>query len=167
MPFMKGQAPVRRTLRYLEAGKLVLKEQIKVFTVNYNIAGDHHQGAKEFAFWFLPQIQYKNPDVQIEAFKNMTPSPFIRVFYETGHQMLIDCDSKTKEEIHDHLMKVIGKTGEVLKAEEVAREKKDNPANFGVGCEKHCICEIPGQVPCPGIIPVPKYMRGKYKYAQK
>lgn len=30
MPFMKGREPVRRTLKYLEAGKLVLKDKIKI-----------------------------------------------------------------------------------------------------------------------------------------
>lgn len=43
---MKGPAPVRRTLRYLEAGKLVLKDQIQIFTVNYNIKGAAHEGTK-------------------------------------------------------------------------------------------------------------------------
>ncbi|KAF2880370.1 hypothetical protein ILUMI_25786 [Ignelater luminosus] len=166
MPFMKGKAPVRRTLKYLEAGKLVLKNEIKVFTVNYNVHGAHHQGTKEFVFWYLPQIQYKNPNVQVATFKNMTPSPFIRCFYETGKQMLIDCDNKSKEDIHEHLLKIIGKTRETLEAEAIAREKKDNPANFGRGCDRHCICEIPGQIPCPEIVPLPNHMRGKFIYAK-
>lgn len=46
MPFMKGRAPVRRTLEYLSAGKLVLKERVKIFSVNYNTFGDHHDGAR-------------------------------------------------------------------------------------------------------------------------
>lgn len=46
MPFMKGPAPIRRTLEYLGAGKLVLKDPIKVLTVNYNIFGSHHLGTK-------------------------------------------------------------------------------------------------------------------------
>lgn len=46
MPFMKGKAPIRRTINYLEAGKLVLKDGIKIFTVNFNTYGDHHKGAK-------------------------------------------------------------------------------------------------------------------------
>lgn len=54
---------------------------------------------------------------------------------------------------------------DVLEAEEKQKEKKDNPANFGFGCDRHCICEIPGQVPCPGTIPVPKQWRGKHKNA--
>lgn len=53
---------------------------------------------------------------------------------------------------------------EVLEAEAVAKEKKDNPANFGYACDRNCICEIPGQVPCPGICPLPKHWRGKYKF---
>lgn len=46
MPFMKGPAPIRRTLKYLEAGRLYLKDQIKILTVNYNIHGQCHQGAR-------------------------------------------------------------------------------------------------------------------------
>ncbi|XP_019877486.2 probable 28S ribosomal protein S25, mitochondrial [Aethina tumida] len=164
MPFMKGAAPIRRTLKYLEAGKLILKDQIKVFSINYNMGGKNHHGAKDFVFWYLPQIQYKNPNVQIVSFKSMTPSPFIRCFYENGQQMLIDIDNRTKEEIHEHLINVVGKTKAVLEAEAIAKEKKDNPANFGAFCDRHCICEIPGQLPCPATCPVPKHMRGKYKY---
>lgn len=81
MPFMKGKAPVRRTIKYLEAGRLVLKDKIKIFSINYNIIGQHHQGAKSFVFWTLPQLQYKNPAVQVVTFKNMTPSPFIRCYF--------------------------------------------------------------------------------------
>jgi small subunit ribosomal protein S25 len=43
---MKGKAPIRRTLKFLEAGSLVLKDRVKVFCVNYNHHGDHHKGAK-------------------------------------------------------------------------------------------------------------------------
>ncbi|XP_055625169.1 probable 28S ribosomal protein S25, mitochondrial [Toxorhynchites rutilus septentrionalis] len=163
MPFMKGPAPVRRSIQYLNAGRLALKEKIKIFSVNYNTYGDHHEGARDFVFWNISQIQYKNPNVQVITFKNMTPSPFIRCYYEDGKQMLIDIDSKNRNEIMQHLIKVVGKSLETLKAEEKLAKKQDNPANFGVGCAKHCICEIPGQLPCPGVVPVPKHMRGKYQ----
>lgn len=46
MPFMKGQAPIRRTLKYLKAGKLVLKNNIKIISVNYNTSGENHHGAR-------------------------------------------------------------------------------------------------------------------------
>lgn len=75
--------------------------------------------------------------------------------------MLIDLDSKTKEEILEHLIRVIGKPQDVLAKETIAQEKKENPANFGVGCEKSCMCNIPGQVPCPGVVPLPDHMRRK------
>lgn len=47
---MKGKAPIRRTLKYLEAGSLVLKERIKIFCVNYNHHGNHHKGARYILF---------------------------------------------------------------------------------------------------------------------
>lgn len=46
MPFMKGPAPIRRTIKYLEAGRLVFKDQVKIFSINYNVHGPHHQGTK-------------------------------------------------------------------------------------------------------------------------
>lgn len=105
MRFMKGKAPVRRTLNYLNAGKLFMKEQIKVMSINYNTFGEHHKGVRlgptdylkqfihqnakirlvflhrDFVFWQVPQVQYKNPGVQLVTLKNMTPSPFIRFYY--------------------------------------------------------------------------------------
>lgn len=98
---MKGRAPIRRTIEYLTSGNLVLKEQIKVVSINYNTFGSHHDGARlgfvnifssffhifllfpcrDFVFWNLPKLQYKNPGVQVVTFKNMTPSPFIRCYF--------------------------------------------------------------------------------------
>jgi small subunit ribosomal protein S25 len=49
---MKGKAPIRRTLKYLEAGSLVLKQKIKIFCVNYNHHGNHHKGARYILFKF-------------------------------------------------------------------------------------------------------------------
>lgn len=46
MPFMKGREPIRRTLKYLNAGRLVLKDKVHIFSVNYNTYGDHHAGAR-------------------------------------------------------------------------------------------------------------------------
>ncbi|XP_050698073.1 probable 28S ribosomal protein S25, mitochondrial [Eriocheir sinensis] len=162
MPFMKGRAPIRRTLQYLQNSNLVLKERVKIFTVNYNVNSKHHEGARDFVFWHLAQLQYNNPQVQVNTFKNLTPTPFIRVFFENGEDALVDCDSRPLKEIHSHVKKVFCKTDKKL-AEE-AREAQSNPANFGWGCERQCICEMPGQVPCPGVVPLPKPMRGKYKF---
>lgn len=46
MPFMIGPSPIRRTKPYLSMGKLFLKDQIKILSINYNDKGDHHKGAR-------------------------------------------------------------------------------------------------------------------------
>lgn len=46
MPFMKGAAPIRRTLKYLESGKIIFRDRVKIFSINYNTSGDHNQGAR-------------------------------------------------------------------------------------------------------------------------
>ncbi|CAH1388698.1 unnamed protein product [Nezara viridula] len=166
MPFMKGPAPIRRTLKYLESGKLILKDRVQVFSINYNNFGKHHEGARDFIFWHLPQLQYKNPNVQVITFRNMTPTPFIRCYYDNGEDLLIDIDSQKKEDILRHLISVVGKSKKVLQTEMRILQKIDNPANFGYGCSRHCFCEIPGQVPCPSVVPLPKHMRGKYIYSK-
>ncbi|XP_029047841.1 probable 28S ribosomal protein S25, mitochondrial [Osmia bicornis bicornis] len=167
MPFMIGRAPIRRTLNYLNAGTIILKDEIQIFSINYNIRGNHHQGIKDFIFWHISQLQYKNPKVQVITFKNMTPTPFIKCYYENGNTMLIDVDDKSKDEILMHLRRVVCKSKELQKEESIKKEKKDNPANFGVGCSRSCICVVPGQIPCPAIVPLPYHMRGKYKYQKK
>ncbi len=108
--FKLGPHPIRRSVKYLEAGKLVFKERVKVVTLNYNVdeyaqkvaeahpaqveavkrrewyvrSGPHHQGIQDFVFWNLAQVQYKNPDVQIVELRNMTPSPYITCYLEDG-----------------------------------------------------------------------------------
>jgi len=164
MPFMRGIAPIRATKKYLESGKIVLRPAVKVLTINYNTREDNHAGTREFVFWHLPQVQYKNPSVQIVTFKNLTPTPFIRCYLDSGKQVLIDVDGKTKEEIHNRLQRILGKSEATLAAEEMAKQKVDNPANFGLNCDRHCICEIPGQIPCPSIAQLPVPYRGKFVF---
>lgn len=65
---------------------------------------------RDFVFWNIPQIQFKNPNVQVVTLKNMTPSPFVRCYFEDGRDMLIDIDSRDKDQIIEHLVKVVGKT---------------------------------------------------------
>ena len=98
----------------------------------------------------------------------------------------MDVDFKSKEEIFDRVRKMICKSeywnfvfcsfynnlshkwlylyfnSEVLQKE--AEAELANPANFGSTCSRHCICEIPGQLPCPSLVPLPKSWRGKYKF---
>ncbi|KAK7102505.1 small ribosomal subunit protein mS25-like [Littorina saxatilis] len=162
MPFMKGRAPVRYTLRFLEAGRLVLKDNVSIFALNYNTGQRPSKGAYHFAFWHLPQLQYKNPGVQFLVFKNMTPSPHLKVYFENGKTLLSQLDSQPKDDILQHVKDVFCKSESQLLEETLAREKKSNPANFGHGCLRECMCEIPGQVPCTLWVVPPKELRGKH-----
>ena len=46
MGFMVGKEPIRRTVKYLEAGKLFLKNSIQVFAINYNTFGAPSKGIR-------------------------------------------------------------------------------------------------------------------------
>ncbi|XP_005288507.1 small ribosomal subunit protein mS25 [Chrysemys picta bellii] len=166
---MKGRFPIRRTLQYLTQGEIVLKSAVKVMTVNYNTAGQLSEGARKFVFFNIPQIQYKNPWVQIVMFKNMTPSPFLRFYLDSGEQVLVDVEDKSNKEIVEHIKKILGKSEETLKKEEQEKKQLSHPATFGPKKYhlRECMCEIEGQVPCPGLVPLPKEMTGKYKAAMK
>ncbi|TRY82986.1 hypothetical protein DNTS_022844 [Danionella cerebrum] len=58
---------------------------------------------------------------------------------------------------------------EVLEAEALIAKAKNSPANFGPKKYflRECITEVEGQVPHPGRVPLPKEMRGKYKYQMR
>ncbi|EEB11837.1 ribosomal protein S25, putative [Pediculus humanus corporis] len=163
MPFMIGKSPIRRTLKYLEKGKIFFRENVKIFAINYNSLEKHHKGAREFVFWHLPQIQYKNRNVQCICFKNLTPSPFIQVYFENGDNTLIDIDSRKREEILDHLSNCTFLCKTRDEVEETDFTEKLQTINFGYNCKKHCICEVMGQVPCTSLVAVPKIWRGILK----
>lgn len=154
---------------FLSQGDVIFKSAVKVMTVNYNTAGELSEGARKFVFFNVPQIQYKNPWVQIMLFRNMTPSPFLRFYLDSGEQVLVDVEDKTNKEITEHIKKILGKSKETLEKEERERKKLSHPATFGPKKYhlRECMCEIEGQVPCPAFVPLPKEMRGKYKAALK
>ncbi|XP_029457257.1 28S ribosomal protein S25, mitochondrial [Rhinatrema bivittatum] len=166
---MKGRFPIRRTLQYLQKGEIVFKTTVKVMTVNYNTHGELSEGARKFVFFNIPQIQYKNPWVQIMMFKNMTPSSFLKFYLDRGEQVLVDMEDKSNRDILQHVKKILGKSEDTLRAEEQATMVKSHPANFGPRkyCLRECMCEVEGQVPCPGLVPLPKELTGKYKVAQR
>ena len=90
----------------------------------------------------------------------MTPSPFIRIFLKNGDDILVDVDDKKASDIVAHLKKIICIPEEKLKAE--AKQSEVNPAHFGWGCARQCMCGVSGQVPCPGLVPLPRVMRRKF-----
>uniref|UniRef100_A0A8C6Z9C8 Small ribosomal subunit protein mS25 n=1 Tax=Nothoprocta perdicaria TaxID=30464 RepID=A0A8C6Z9C8_NOTPE len=160
---MKGRFPVRRTLQYLSQGDIIFKSSVKVMTVNYNTAGELSEGARKFVFFNIPQIQYKNPWVQIMLFRNMTPSPFLRFYL--GSAQVSGAGGRGTAGSNNG----ISHFRETLEKEEKERKKLSHPATFGPKKYhlRECMCEIEGQVPCPAFVPLPKEMRGKYKAAMK
>ena len=196
MPFKQGFAPIRRSVQYLNQSPIVFIDKVKVMTINYNVPQKYftkktefpqHEGmdsscwfpefflqfsffqipgTKDFVTWTLPQIQYKNPNVQITTFLNQTPSPFITCYLNDGQKVFFDVDGHSKEDITERLNNVLGKSKEQLAKEAEAEAEKDNPANFGRNSQRYCICAEPGQVPCPSFIPLPKKWRGKYRKGQ-
>lgn len=170
MPFMKGRGALRRTAQYLQKGEIKFRDNVRVLTLAFNPEDERnpdkfppHKGLSNFVFWHLPQMKYNNPHVQIVTFNKLTPTPWIRAYLDNDTQVLIDCDSRTRQEIHDHMKKILGKTKETLEEEKQFASMTANKANFGYVFERQCICEIPGQVPCPGWQPLPKEMTGKWK----
>ena len=115
MPFKLGIQPIRRSIKYLEKSGLVFKDRVKIMSLYYSEdeyeqlksqrnhaqqpwfhrrehfikGGPHHVGMQDFVFWNLPQVQYKNPEVQIVTFKNLLPSPSIICYLDDGDYCLI------------------------------------------------------------------------------
>ena len=55
-------------------------------------------------FFNIPQIQYKNPWVQVLMFKNMTPSPFLK-FYLSEYAVVMELHSMVME-LHSMVMEL-------------------------------------------------------------
>lgn len=106
-----------------------------------------------------------NPSVQIVRFLEMTPHPFIRCWLSDGKDVIFDCDSQSRETIEKRLVHVLGKTQQMIAHEEatnVTQTSDSNAAIFGVDRARFCMCEVPGQCPCPSVIKLPKSCRGKF-----
>ncbi|ESO09140.1 hypothetical protein HELRODRAFT_110043 [Helobdella robusta] len=168
MPFMHSRGAVARTIEYLRKGEIFLEPHIKIimFAFNYDqktkSSPPRHTGLYNFIYWHLPQLQFKNPDVQMITLNKITPLPWIKTYYENDSSLLIDCDGRSREDIYNHVKRVLGMKQKDIASEEIEKEIERNRrvACFGEESDRHCICELPGQVPCPGWQPLPKELTG-------
>lgn len=145
---MKGLYPATRTREYLRQG-IEFRDCVKVMTINYGTYDnmkDSHSGIRSVINMNLQQIRYTNPDVHIDLIENLTPSPYITFYLDSGEKFHVDVDGREQFEILTHLQRIIGKPKRLL-AQETAKEE-ENPANFGQNFSRKCICEAEGQVPC-------------------
>lgn len=140
----------RRTLGFLSAGKIHLKTSVKVVSIFYSLADPSCVGVKAFIKEKVPQIQYKNPEIQIVSFKNTKTTPQVTVYHSNDTKTFIDCRYKQCEQILEELSITCAKP--LSQVEREAQLSLPNPANFGdVRKGQYCICRIPGQIPCPSI----------------
>jgi len=141
---------------------------------------DNHTGMREFYFWEIPRLQYQNPDVQVVRFLEMSPLPFLRVWLSDGVDFLIDCDNRDRTSILNQLISTVGTETSAQDADALKKSRMrsvsalpmtdpsiGNPATFGFSRSRYCMCEVPDQVPCPGLCPLPLRMRGKYRVHRK
>ncbi|XP_065830030.1 small ribosomal subunit protein mS25-like [Oscarella lobularis] len=161
----KGKYGFRRTLEYLNGGTTYLKENVKTISVHYRTNSRGHEGLQRFWHEKVPQIQYKNPKVQIFSQKNEDPIPLVKVYFGNGTRTKLDVEGKPCDKILDELEGIAGKTGEQVSGDQKL-SLLTNPANFGLIGRK-CICEIPGQVPCPAKVPLPKAVHAFHEKEEK
>jgi len=131
---------------------------------------DNHLGMREFYFWEVPRLQFQNPEVQIVRFLERSPLPFLRVWLNENkdtasppqmRDVLFDCDGKDRFQIINQLVKTLGIPKETQERN-LRIKNQENMATWGLNRRYACACQVPDQVPCPGLIPLPMRMRGKY-----
>ncbi|CAH8842932.1 unnamed protein product [Trichobilharzia szidati] len=158
MPFLKGgRAAVTRTKKYLEAGRIILNDGVKIMVINHIPGAEISHGCDEFIKWHLPPLQFRNPNVQIITFKNMFPTPFIKIYLEKDEEQVVNCAFRKNADIYDHLHTLLGKTtSQSDESLAVNDQTTRNPSNFGTDFPRQCICEVYGQMPCSSHIGKPK-----------
>jgi len=157
-----GRFPFRRTFEFLNAGKLILKSDVKSLLINFTNQPES-LGLRNFIYKDIPQIQYKNRKVQIMTTRNRLNHPVVNIFFGDGKKVMIDVESKTGPEILEIVSKAAGATE--MELEDRAKVKypgRLNPANFGRFGQCYCICEKPGQAPCPALVPHPDAKKPKF-----
>jgi len=147
----KGRFPYRRTVEFLNAGTLRLRGRVQTIAVNLT-SGKSSNGLRNFVMRDIPQIQYKNPHKQIVCFRDKEEFPNLTLWCVGGEKELIDVEGKSADQIVKLLELAASATESELLRKEVAKVKypgRINAANFGKNGHCFCICEKPGQVPCP------------------
>lgn len=88
---------------------------------------------------------------------------FLRFHLGSGDQVLVDVETKNNTEIMVPIQRILGKSEETLKKEEPEKKQFSSPSQLWSPkvLAAGCMCEVEGQVPCPGLVPLPKAMTGK------
>ncbi|XP_046854410.1 28S ribosomal protein S25, mitochondrial-like [Xenia sp. Carnegie-2017] len=161
----KGRYPFRRTVEFLSSGKIVLKPNVKIVLLSYSHK-ENSKGIRNFIFKDVPQLQYKNPNVQFVTNKSEGKlSPRIDVFFDKNEHINIDVHNSKASEIFSKFEMVAAASESEIK-EIVGKPPKYparlNPSNFGKFGHIYCICEKPGQVGCPSRTSLPDANKPKW-----
>merc|ERR1712002_1328902 len=126
----KGPFPYRRTLDFLKAGRTLLRSDIKTVAVCLEKTNrDDSNGLRDYLLRDLPQLQYKNPEVQFLMKRNKDENQLahIKFYLSGGKQLLLDTIDRTADEIKDliHLAGSASTLEESKRMEDVSRQPNE------------------------------------------
>jgi len=158
---MRGRFNITKTKWWLEQGP-ILMEQVSAINLEYNKpASDEYgfsRGAYNYHNYFIPQLRYKNPHVQIDVNNDQVAVPFMTLYFKDGRSATINC-AASAEEIARHLQAtfcVDNNQREDDDFDENGRLKNpwmhanNKPCRTATKNRLHrkCICQQPGHFGC-------------------
>jgi hypothetical protein len=158
---MRGRFNLTKTKWWLEQGPTLL-DQVAAINLEYNKpAADIYgfsRGAYNYHNYFIPQLRYKNPNVQIDVNTDQVAVPFMTLYFKDGRNATINC-AVSAEEIGRHLQatfcvddheqtdKEFDENGRI---QNPWMHAKNKPCSTATKYRVHrkCICQQPGQYGC-------------------
>lgn len=158
---MRGRYAITKTKWWLERGPILIPD-VAAINLEYNKPSvDEYglsKGAHIYNTFYIPQLRYKNPNVQVDVRTNMTAVPFMQIYFKDGRSTTVNC-AASAEEIASHIQGTFCLT----KAAEENRDfnedgRLQNPWLHPAGkpccmsdinrVHRKCICQQPGHFGC-------------------
>lgn len=158
---MRGRFNITKTKWWLEQGPSLIP-QVASINLEYNKpASDVYnmsKGAFYYHHYYIPQLRYKNPHVQIDVNTDQVAVPFMTIYFKDGRKALVNCASSS-EEIAKHVQGTFCleyETAEKENFDENGRiqnpwmHANNKPCRTSTKYRVHrkCICQQPGQYGC-------------------
>ncbi len=82
---MRGRYAITKTKWWLERGPILIPD-VAAINLEYNKPSvDEYglsKGAHIYNTFYIPQLRYKNPNVQVDVRTNMTAVPFMQIYFK-------------------------------------------------------------------------------------
>jgi len=158
---MRGRFNITKTKWWLEQGP-VLIDQVAAINLEYNKPSSDALGMSRGAFdyhnYFICQLRYKNPTVQIDVSTDQVAVPFMTIHFKDGRSTTMNCASSA-EEIAAHVQATFCIDNEDAKIQETDENGRiRNPWMHGGNkpcatatknrTHRKCICQQPGHFGC-------------------